>query len=142
LQGAAIGALLLASVPPALAQDSINVLVSNERTASVYPVLLGRGFGFFEAEGLEVNFLSSATTVPYVAFLNNGDADLVMLDAPQTLQAVNSNLPVSLVYEAMQYAPEGIVVPAESEIQELAELKGKTIGLASDRDLTTTTIAL
>src|SRR5690606_31538685 len=27
-------------------------------------------------------------------------------------------------------------------IQELAELKGKTIGLASDRDLTTTTIAL
>jgi NitT/TauT family transport system substrate-binding protein len=143
-QGAAAGGLLLAALSGAQAQDdnTINILVSNERTASVYPVLVGQAMGFFEAEGLTVNFLSSATTVPYVAFLQNGDADLVMLDAPQTFQAVNSGLPVSVVYEAMQFAPEGIVVDAASSYQSLTELKGKTIGLASDRDVVTTTIAL
>jgi len=144
VRGAAVGGLLLGSVSFAQAQDdnTINILVSNERTASVYPVLVGQAMGFFEAEGLKVNFLSSATTVPYVAFLQNGDADLVMLDAPQTFQAVNAGLPVSVVYEAMQFAPEGIVVDAGSDYQSLTELKGKTVGLASDRDSTTTTIAL
>src|ERR1700754_4504440 len=101
-QGAAVGGILLAAVSGAQAQDenTINILVSNEKTASVYPVLVGQAMGFFEAEGLKVNFLPSATTVPYVAFLQNGDADLVMLDAPQTFQAVNTGLPVSVVYEA------------------------------------------
>ncbi len=143
-KGAAMAGLGCGTVSGAQAQDDnvINILVSNERTASVYPVLVGQAMGFFEAEGLKVNFLSSATSVPYVAFLQNGDADLVMLDAPQVFQAVNTGLPVSVVYEAMQFAPEGIVVAADSPYQSLVELKGKTIGLASDRDTVTTTIAL
>jgi NitT/TauT family transport system substrate-binding protein len=144
-QAAAVGGLLLAAaVSGAQAEDdnTINVLVPNERTASVYPVLVGQAMGFFEAEGLKVNFLPSSTTVPFVAFLQNGDADLVMLDAPQTFQAVNSGLPVSVIYEMMQFAPEGLVVDAASSYQSLTELKGKTIGLASDRDVITTTIAL
>jgi len=140
---AALGSALLGA-PALKAQEkpTINVLVAHERTASIYPVLVGQALGFYEAEGINVNFLSSATTVPYIAFLQNGDADIVMLDAPQTFQAVNAGLPVSVVYEAMQYAPEAVVVSAESDYQSLSDLKGKTIGLASDRDVMTVTIAL
>jgi len=89
-----------------------------------------------------VNLLSSATTVPYVAFLANGAADLAMLDAPQVYQAVDSKQDIAVVYEDMQYAPEAIFVSNDSPIKEIKELKGKTIGLASDRDRITVEVAL
>ena len=58
------------------------------------------------------------------------------------MQAVDTGLPIKVVYEAYQYAPEGIVVPDDSPIKSLADLKGATIGLASDRDQITTIIAM
>lgn len=126
----------------AFALDKINVLVVNERSTMHYAAFAARELGFYEAQGLDVNLLASDTTVPYVAFLSNGDADLVMLDAPQVYQAVNADQPVAVVYEANQYAPEAIGVPADSEVKGVADLKGKTVGLASDRDQVTMMVAL
>src|SRR5690349_19379267 len=93
LTGASIA--LVASATGSLALDRINFLSANERTASIYPQQVAQELGFFAAEGLEVNFLSSATTVPYIAFLSNSDADLVMLDSAQVFQAVNAQQPIS-----------------------------------------------
>ena len=70
--------------------DKINVMVVNERSTLHYAAFAARELGFYEAEGLDVTLLNSDTTVPYVAFLANGDADLVMLDAPQVFQAVSA----------------------------------------------------
>ncbi len=140
MSGAAVALVL--SATSALALDKINFLSANERTASIYPQQVAQELGFFEAEGLEVTFLSSATTVPYVAFLSNSDADLVMLDSAQVFQAVNTQQPISVIYEVMQFAPEGIAVKADSDIKGLLDLKGKTVGLASDRDQITTMVAL
>lgn len=148
-----LGSALIAAVvgvvgasPAAWAQakelKTVNVLLANERTCTFYEAFAAKDLGFFEKEGLDVNLLASATTIPYVAFLSNGDADLAMLDSAQVLQAVNSGQPISVVYEAMQFAPEGIYVTADSEIKDMKDLKGKTVGLASDRDQITTVIAL
>ena len=128
----------------AQAQDKqkITVLFPNENTTTLYPNIVSRELGFCEQEGIEVEVLSSETTVPYVAFLSNGQADVVMLDAPQTFQAVNTGQPVSVVYEGMQYAPEALGVNAESDVQSVTDLKGKTVGLASDRDRATLSIFL
>ena len=65
-----------------------------------------------------------------------------MLDAPQTFQAVNAQQPVDVVFEGMQYAPEVLIVREDSPIQSVADLVGKTIGLASDRDQITAQVAL
>ncbi len=140
MTGAAVALVL--SATGSLALDRVNFMSANERTASIYPQQVAQELGFFAEEGLEVNFLSSATTVPYVAFLSNSDADLVMLDSAQVFQAVNAQQPISVIYEVMQFAPEGIAVMADSDIRGLADLKGKTVGLASDRDQITTMIAL
>lgn len=129
----------------ALAQDDlqqVNVMSAVDTSCSPYPQYVGQEFGYYEEEGLKVNLLSSETTVPFVAFLSNGQADLVMLDSAQVLQAVNAGQPIEVVYEAYQFAPEGIYVPADSDVQSVADLKGETIGLASDRDRITTAIAL
>jgi NitT/TauT family transport system substrate-binding protein len=126
------------------AQDKkpINVLLPNENTTTLFPSTIARELGFFEDEGLDVTLLASDTTIPYVAFLMNNQADLVMLDAPQTFQAVNAKQPVAVVFEGMQYAPEVMIVREDSPIQSVADLKGKTIGLASDRDQITAQVAL
>jgi len=121
--------------------EKLNVIVPNERTAVQYEVFVARDLGFYEDEGLDVTFLSSATTVPYVAFLQNGDADIAMMDSSEILQALNAGLPVSVIYETQQVSPDGIVVPFDSDITSLAALEGKTIGMASDRDLVTTAIS-
>jgi len=144
LAGLAVGGMALASVTAAQSQElkKINVLLANERTTSLYAAFAARELGFYEAEGLDVNLLSSATTVPYIAFLSNGDADLVMLDSAQVYQALNTQQPISVLYEAMQFAPEGIAVPYDSKIQGLRDLKGVTVGLASERDQVTTMVAL
>jgi NitT/TauT family transport system substrate-binding protein len=142
LVGAAVGALALGAA--AQAQDAIelNAMSPNDSTCSVYPQFNAQGLGFWEAEGLQVNLLPSETSIPYVAFLQNGDADIVMLDSAQVLQAADAGLPIKVVYEAYNFAPEGIVVTADSPIQSLDDLKDVTVGMASDRDLITTIIAL
>jgi NitT/TauT family transport system substrate-binding protein len=126
------------------AQDlkPINVLIPNENTTTLYPNIVARELGFFEQEGLDVTLLASDTTIPYVAFLVNGQADLVMLDSAQMFQAVNTQQPVKMIFEGMQYAPEVVMVREESDIKSIADLVGKTVGLASDRDQITVQIAL
>jgi NitT/TauT family transport system substrate-binding protein len=140
--GAAAGALVFGA--SAQAQDllKINAISPNDASCGVYPQFNADVFGFWADSGVEVTLLPSETTVPYVAFLQNGDADLVMLDSAQVLQAADNGLPIKVLYEAYNFAPEGIVVTADSPIQGLADLKDVTIGMASDRDLITTIIAM
>jgi NitT/TauT family transport system substrate-binding protein len=142
LLGAAVGALALGTTAQAQDLLELNVITPNDSTCGVYSQWIADVFGFWADSGVKVNLLPSETTVPYVAFLQNGDVDLVMLDSAQVLQAAATGLPIKVVYEAYNFAPEGIVVPADSPIQSLEDLKDTTIGMASDRDLITTVITL
>jgi len=140
------GVVLGASVftPPSHAQgmQELNIMLPNNNTTTLYPHIVARETGMYEDAGLKINLLDSETTVPYVAFLSNGDADAVMLDAPQTFQAVNAKLPIVVVYEGMQNAPEVLSVVVDGPIKSLEDLKGQTIGLASDRDQVTAQVVL
>lgn len=142
LLGAAVGALALGSAAHAQDLLPVNAMSPNNSSCGVYPQFNGTVLGFYADSGVEVTLLNSETTVPYVAFLQNGDADLTMLDSAQVLQAADNDLAISVVYEAYNFAPEGLVVPSDSPITGLAGLAGKTIGMASDRDLITTIIAM
>ena len=140
--GAAVGALSFGSVVQAQELKNINFMSANDGSCSVYPQFALQAFGFLEKEGYKVTLLDSDTSVPYVAFLSNGDADIAMMDAAETLSARAAGQDVKVVYETHQFAPEGIVVLADSPIQSLTELKGKTVGLAEQPDEITTQIAL
>jgi NitT/TauT family transport system substrate-binding protein len=142
LLGAAVGALAFGSVAQAQEMKEINIITPNDSSCGMYPQWNGTNLGFWPAAGLKVNLLPSETSIPYVAFLQNGDADLVVLDSAQVLQAADAGLPIKVIYEVYNFAPEGIVVTADSPIQSLKDLKDTTIGMASDRDLITTVITL
>ncbi|WP_164730661.1 ABC transporter substrate-binding protein [Pelagibacterium montanilacus] len=131
--------------PSALyAQDlqTINVIKPLPRSANFYPLIAGEALGYFEEEGIEVNLLPSATSVPYVAFVQNGQADVAMLDHSEVINATAAGAGISVVYEVMQNAPEGIAVLGDSEVENVADLAGTTVGLVSDRDANTLAIAL
>jgi NitT/TauT family transport system substrate-binding protein len=144
LVGAAVGALAFVAAAQAQDLQDVNAISPNDSTCSVYPewVAQADGLGFWPDSGVKVNLLPSETTIPFVAFLQNGDADIVMLDSAQVLQAADAGLPIKVVYEAYNFAPEGIVVTADSPIKTLEDLHDVTIGMASDRDLITTIITL
>ncbi len=142
--GAAFGGLALSmvSTTPASALTDLNVITANNGSCSIYAQHVARLTGLNEDNGVDVDLLNSETTIPYVAFLDTGDAEYVMLDSAQVLQMANAGQPGSVIYEAYNFASEGIVVPADSPIKGLNDLPGTTIGLASDRDQITTMIAL
>ncbi|KAA9008234.1 ABC transporter substrate-binding protein [Histidinibacterium aquaticum] len=113
---------------------TINVINPLPRSTIFYPLIAGEALGYFEEEGVEVNLLPSETSIPYVAFVQNGQADLAILDASETLSAVGAGTGIQVIYEANQRAPEGIAVSADSDVQSIEELAGTTVGLVTDRD--------
>lgn len=135
-----------AAAAPALAQDremtTLDVIMPLPRSANFYPLIAGEALGYFAEEGIEVNLLPSETSIPYVAFVQNGQADVAMLDGPQSFQAAAAGIPFKTVYEVMQNAPEGVAVLAESDYQDVSQLEGTTVGLVSDRDSATLAISL
>jgi len=118
----------------ALAETTVKMINPLPRSTVFYPLVVGEALGYFEEEGVKVQLLPSDTSIPYVAFVQNGQADLAMLDQNETINAVIAGANINTVYEVMQNAPEGIAVSSESGIKSVSELLGTTVGLVSDRD--------
>jgi NitT/TauT family transport system substrate-binding protein len=118
----------------ALAQTTVNMINPLPRSTNFFPLVVGEELGYFADEGVEVNLLPSDTSIPYVAFIENGQADLAMLDPFETVNARLAGAEINTVFEVMQNAPEGIAVPADSDAQSMTDLVGTTVGLVSDRD--------
>lgn len=131
-------AALAAAIMPvaAAAQEMTTVTLINPlpRSTIFYPLIAGEALGYFAEEGIEVELLPSETSIPYVAFVQNGQADLAILDASETLSAVSADVAIDVIYEANQRAPEGIAVAAGSSAQSIEDLAGTTVGLVTDRD--------
>lgn len=128
-------ALALAAIPAA-AQDmtTVNMINPLPRSTNFYPLVVAEALGYFAEEGVEVNLLPSDTSIPYVAFVQNGQADLAMLDPVETVNAVLAGANINTVYEVMQNAPEAIGVLDSSQYDSMDDLVGTTVGLVSDRD--------
>lgn len=127
-------ATLAVAAGAALAQTTVNIINPLPRSTVFYPLVVGEALGYFEEEGVEVNLLPSDTSIPYVAFIQNGQADLSMLDQNETISAILAGANINTVYEVMQNAPEGIAVLADGGAADMGGLKGTTVGLVSDRD--------
>ena len=136
LRNLMVGSAMAVALGPvaAMAQDTVTVIKPTPRSAVFFPLVTAEALGYFEEEGIEVELLPSDTSIPYVAFVQNGQADLAMLDANETLNAVLAGANINTVYEVMQSAPEGIAVLAGGEYTSMSDLVGTTVGLVSDRD--------
>ncbi|MCU0816422.1 MAG: ABC transporter substrate-binding protein [Cypionkella sp.] len=138
----ALATAFVASTAPAQDLTTVNAIMPKQRSANYFPLIVGEALGYFEEEGISVNLLPSETPIPFVNFVRNGEADIAMMDPAEVLTAVAAGAEIKVIYEVMQTAPDGIAVADQSSVQDMAALKGQTVGLVTERDMVTMKIAL
>ena len=90
-----VTAALAITTAAASAQTTVDMINPLPRSTNFFPLVVGEELGYFADEGVEVNLLPSDTSIPYVAFIQNGQADLAMLDPFETVNAQCSRAPRS-----------------------------------------------
>ena len=142
LTAALSSTLAVSSTVTAQEVTELDLIMPTPRSNLFYPLVVGEALGYFKEEGIKVNLLPSSTKVPYVAFLSNGNAEIAMLDGPQTYQAVGAGTSIKVLYEAQQTAPEGVVTSDNLDIKGIEDIVGTTVGLVTDRDRATLSMTL
>ena len=97
-----------------------------------YPPLVAEELGFFEEEGVSPDLAPAAEEIAATAFLDNGDADLAFADVDEVILARENGGEHEVIFSPQHTNTAGIVVPADSDIQDFSQVAGKTIGLESE----------
>lgn len=104
------------------------------KTVYFYPLFVAEELGYFEDEGVEVELKSGSQDIPLPAFVSNGDADIGAAGGSQVLQALTKGADFDVFFDYYTKSAEGMVVAADSPIQSMSDMAGKTLGLGSQED--------
>lgn len=99
-----------------------------------YPSYVGEELGYFEEENIKVEIQTASRDLPIPAFVANGDTDIGAAGADETLTGAAQGGKYKVIYDYYTRAGDTISVPADSDINDLKQLEGKTLGLASQDD--------
>ncbi|MBL6429083.1 MAG: ABC transporter substrate-binding protein [Maritimibacter sp.] len=123
-------ALACALALPAAAQDIVKV--ERSPVGQFEALFIGMEQGYFAEQNIELDIAIGASPDGAIAQLMNGDRHVAMTGAVPLTAAVANGLPIVAVVNAQDQNPiatYGLMVPADSDIQSIADLKGKKIGL-------------
>lgn len=96
------------------------------------PAYLADSLGWFAEEGLAVTLRHHGANESLLGALQTGDEDVVFAGGGEMLQGRGEGIPVRNFATAYQNYPVTIIVPADSAIQSLADLRGHSIGLPGE----------
>ena len=112
----------------------------------VAPLYLGIDKGFFEEEGLDVEPVVAQGGAAIIPAVVNGDQEIGFSNIVSLLIGQTEDLPVQVISQGIQATddPENdtaaIAVPADSDIQDAADLEGKTIAVNTLRNISELTV--
>jgi NitT/TauT family transport system substrate-binding protein len=113
---------------------SIKLVLGGPPNTSLSLMVFGvaQQLGVWKAQGLDVQVSGLAGQATAAQQLIAGQVQVATVGPETFIQAVSSNQPVGIqaFYTWVRKATWDIVVPANSPVQTLADLKGKTIGVA------------
>ena len=118
-----------------------HLIVANPAPNSLFTFneVVANQLGFYEDEGLDVELVAISDSIPAASLVQNGNADIALVAASDALAAAAKTDDLALPYDERTGGVDfiyGVVVPEDSGIESLTELKGQNIGLASpDQDL-------
>ncbi len=126
----------LASAGAALAQAVPTVkLWGASATVDAYHgfLFLGNPLGFYEKQGVKVEFGTAAGSAATLQLLASGQVDMgyIGMDVLILAKSRNPTLPVKAVFLQDRGNIYEVVVPADSPVKTMADLKGKNIGVAN-----------
>jgi len=84
---------------------------------------------FFEAEGIEVEFVSPATPADGLKQLASGGVQFATAHFTEVLNARSKGLPVVSIATNHQCGMAGIMMPTTTGVTSLKQLEGKTLGI-------------
>ena len=123
--------LSLLFAPQALAQETVSVRVGMQAVGTFsWVVHAMQYFGVDEEYGLDLEPITYATKQATELALRSEEVDIVVDDFVGAVQMRERGVPVQTIYPYGK-AVGGVVVPADSEIQTIADLEGATIAAAS-----------
>lgn len=130
------------SSPEADSEGGLDVVrVLGPVSMSLNVAFVGTELGYFEDEGIVIEE-QDAGAMAESAFLSNGQTDVVFTGATEILTGISAGVDMRILYEYWYTAAEGVYVSEDSPINSITELKGQTVGLASDSDLAFLNMAL
>jgi NitT/TauT family transport system substrate-binding protein len=96
-------------------------------------LFLGNPLGFYKQEGVEVEFGTAAGSAATLQLIATGQVQMgyIGMDVLILAKARNPTLPITAVYLQDRGNIYEIVVPEESDIKTVADLKDKSIGVAN-----------
>jgi len=130
---ALVGVSLAALTGLATAQDLIKfhgVTAQGGPTAQMFPVFMAQEKGFYVEEGLDVVLNYSKGSSDAARQLAAGNVDWGIFSSAATMQTVQRGFPLKSIMQIYYPDTFDIVVPADSDVQTMADMKGKTIGLS------------
>ena len=101
-------------------------------SALFYPALVAEELGFFEEEGVSPKLAPAAEEISATAFLDNGDADVSFADVDEIILARSQGGEHTANFSPQHTNTAGIVVPEDSDIQDITDVEGKKVGLESE----------
>ena len=96
------------------------------------PILIAEQQGYFKAHGLDVTLIEPTSSSEARNLVLSGQADLAVDYEPETLLAINQGLPLIAVGVLVQTPLSCLAVLKQSHIQNISDLKGKTVGYSGD----------
>lgn len=109
----------------------ISFLQPLPKSIAFYPLFVGERLGYFEEEGVRVNLLPSGD-IPATVAVPAGNADIGATTPANIVVGASGGEDFVLVYEYYQKNVFSIVVPEGSDVQEVADLEGRNIGITSE----------
>ena len=97
-----------------------------------YPALVAEELGFFEEENVTAELAPAAEEISSTAFLDNGDADVSFADVDEIILARSQGGEHTAIFSPQHTNTAGIVVPEDSDIQDITGVEGTKVGLESE----------
>jgi NitT/TauT family transport system substrate-binding protein len=135
LRHAVLGLVMLISVVPARAADTVVIGTVGSASANLWPVFIGLDRGFFTAEDIKVDLVYVPASAAVIQQLAAGSLDMTMSTGlVDPIRAIEQGAATAIARFEVQAPP--YVMMAKSSIRSLEDLKGKVISVGGAKDIT------
>jgi NitT/TauT family transport system substrate-binding protein len=132
---AVLGLVMLISVAPARAADTVVIGTVGSASANLWPVFIGLDRGFFTAEDIKVDLVYVPASAAVIQQLAAGSLDMTMSTGlVDPIRAIEQGAATAIARFEVQAPP--YVMMAKSSIKSLEDLKGKVISVGGAKDIT------
>jgi NitT/TauT family transport system substrate-binding protein len=127
-------------------QEMTSIKVGVVPVVDVAPLYLGIDKGFFEEEGLEVEPVIAQGGAAIIPAVMAGDQEIGFSNVVSLMLAQTQDLPVKIISQGIQATDDAendtaaIAVKGDSDIQEPADLEGKTIAINTLNNISQLTV--